>query len=286
MDDFLGHSQFLIYNKSYHRARLAQLNASSCALAGTYEHELSPDQLWTLEAHPQRPGFYYVVNERYPKHRLATVIDKGVTKIFVYDGAYFEDQLFKFVSNDDGFYSITNAAYPEDWLTKHGGGEDSDVFLRKFGGGDDQLWRLVPRFQASKLNQVVFNYDNRQGSSPIGRELSVTTGVRRTHTSAISNTTTYKKSMSATLGLAIEGLGLDVSHAEECEKKLDSSLSQEVEQSWSETEKTSFIVPPGKNIKVVQKGVKFEGQIAADTCVLLTDIKVLESDSLQFDESE
>jgi len=234
-----------------------------------------------LEADPQKPGFYYVVNERYPKYRL------GVTNhtFVVWDGSHFTDQLFKFVSNHDGYYSIQNALYPEEWITKHGR-EDSDVSVRSFTGGDDQLWRLVPRFQASKLNQVVFNYDNRQGSNPIGRELSVTTGVRRTHTSAISNTSTYKKSISASLGLAIEGLGLDASHATEFEEKLEISLSEEVEESWSKTEKTSFIVPPGKNFRVVQKGVKFEGPIAADTCVLLTDIKVLESDSLQFDESE
>ena len=277
-DDFLGHNQYLIFNKSYHRARLAQWGPGHTDV-GTYEHGLNPNQLWTLESHPHRPGSYHVINERNPQHRLTN----HKHNFIVYNGPHFPDQLFKFVSKDDGYYFIQSAHYPEDWLTKHGV-ENSQVSFREFNGGDDQLWRLVPRFQARVYDREVFHFDNRQGSNPIIREISITTGIRRTSTSSLSNQTTYKKSISAALGLAVEVLDLGVRQAIEYENQLETSFSEEVEQSWSQTENITFTVPPGKNFKVVQRGVKFEGQIAADTCVLLTNIKVFESDSSQFDD--
>ena len=281
IDDLFSGNQFLIYNKAYHPARLTQWGPG-CRDVGSYEDALRSDQLWALELHPHRPGCYYIVNEVYSLHRLAN----HEHDLVVYNGPHCDDQLFRFVSNDEGYYAIQSAQYPGDWVTKLGAG-NAQVSFEQSGCGmrDNQLWRIVPRFRAQLFKRELFHLDNRQGCSPVTREISITTGVRRSFSSSITNITSYKRSISAALALAAEVLDLGLHQAIEYENELNRSFSQGNERDWSKTEIITFIVPPRKNFKVVQQGVRFEGQFTADTCTLLTRNKTFESSTSLFEES-
>ena len=279
----LDNNQFLIYNKVYHKARLAQFSTKSDREIGTFEHGLHPDQLWTLEPHPSKKGCYYMVNEKYTQHRITNYKHQ----LIIYDGPHYSDQLFKFVPSEknDGFYYIYSCRYENDRLAKLGFGDKEVGF---YGGAKspDQLWRLVPRFKASFFTDQVFHFDNRQGSNPITRVVSVTTGIKRSSTSTIRNKTSFKLSIEASMSGVFKMLDLGVKTTSEFSTELETSFSETTEQSWSKTEKITFIVPPGKNYKVMQHGMDFDGKFSTDSCTLLTSLKIFESTTDHFDDPD
>jgi len=274
----LDNNQFLIYNKVYHKARLAQWGTDR-SNAGTYEHGLYPDQLWTLDPHPTMKDCYYIVNERYSQHRIADSNHKFV----VTDGTYYNDQLFKFVPNGDGFYYIYSCHYINDRITKHGRGMN-EVSMYSGPNYSDQLWKLVPRFKANLYTNEVFHQDNRQGSEPIAIERTVTTGLRRSTTDTIQRKETFKQSIEASFSGAVKALDIGVTTTTEFSNELETSFSQTDEQNWSRTEKITFTIPAYKNYKVMQHVAAFEGEFSTESCRLLTAFKVFESDSETFDE--
>ena len=150
----------------------------------------------------------------------------------------------------------------------------------------DQLWRLVPRFKANFFTDQVFHFDNRQGSNPITREVSVTTGMKRSTTSTIRNKTTFKQTIEASMSGAFKIFDFGVKTTTEFSTELETSFSDSNEQSWSKTEKITFVIPPGKNFKVMQHQVEFEGKFSADSCTLLTAIKIFESTTAEFDDPD
>jgi len=281
-EEELDNNQFLIYNKVYHKARLAQWGTGGDD-AGTYEHALYPDQLWTLEPHPSRKGCYYMVNEVYSQHRIAN----WKHNFKVYDGPHYNDQLFRFVPSgkNDGFFYIYSCHYTNDRIAKYGV-EDDKMLMYSGPKYPDQLWKLVPRFKANFFTDEVFHFDNRQGSNPITREVSVTTGIKRSTTSTIRSKTTFKQSIEASLSGAIKMFDVGVTTTTEFSAELETSFSETNEQSWSKTEKITFIIPPGKNFKVMQHKVDFEGKFSSDSCSLLTAIKIFESTEASFDDPD
>ena len=221
----LDNNQFLIYNKKYHKSRLAQWGTKHKNV-GSYQHGLNFDQLWTLEPHPRKQGCYYIVNEKYPKFRLADYRHK----LIVYDGNHYDDQLFKFVPNGDGYYYIKSCRYTHDRIVKWGT-EDRKTGIYDGPGQWEQLWRLVPRFKASFFTDVIFHFDNRQGSMPIVREISVTRGIKKTTTSSIKNKSTYKKSIGAAIGGAVKLIDIWMTSTTEFTHELEISFAHTNEQS-------------------------------------------------------
>ena len=279
----LDNNQFLIYNKVYHKARLAQFSTTSDREIGTFEHGLHPDQLWTLEPHPSKKGCYYMVNEKYTQHRITNYKHQ----LIIYDGPHYSDQLFKFVPSgkNDGFYYIYSCRYENDRLAKLGFG-DKEVGFYSGAKSPEQLWRLVPRFKANFFTDQVFHFDNRQASNPITREVTVTTGMKRSTTTTIRNQSTFKYSIEASMSTAFNLFDFGVTATTEFSAELESTFADTNEQTWSKTEKITFIIPPGKNFKVMQHQLEFEGQFHYDSCTLLTDIKIFESDTNQFEDPD
>lgn len=271
----LDQNEFFIYNRQYHKARLAMWGEGDRDF-GTNEHAIEDNQLWFLEAHPYEEGCYYIKNEVYSQNRLAAHSTKNLLS---YNGPHYEDQLWKFVPSgkDDGFYYIYNCLHKEHRITKLGV-EDYRVYVTKGARADNQLWKLIPRFEAQIYTDDVFHFDNRQGSQPIKRTISYTKGLKRTSTSSVRNKMTYKTSMTASYGGA--------SASAEFSAELEMSLSQSSEQSWSKTETMTFTIPAHKNVKVMQHKVNFVGEIPTDSCTLMTDVKLFESDSATFSDND
>jgi hypothetical protein len=280
--EILDNNQFLIYNKRYHKARITQWGANGDNV-GTYEKAVYADQLWTLEPHPTKTGCYYMVNEAHPDYRIADWKHKFV----VFSGPHYNDQLFKFEpsGNGDGYYYIISCRYPNDRMAKYGHG-DRDVSMYSGPRYQDQLWRLVPRFTVSIRTDEVFHFDNRQGSSPVPKEITVTTGMKKSSTSTIRNKQTLKTTMEASVGGAFKGINFGAKASTEITKEIETTFSETSESNWSKTDKMKFTVLPGKNYKVMQRVVKFESQLPGDSYTLLSAVKVFESDTAYFEDND
>ena len=273
----LDNNQFLIYNKIYHKARLTLFQNKK---VGSYEHGLYADQLWTLEPNPYRRDCYYLVNEYHPQYRLADHKHRMIS----YNGHRYADQLFRFVPSG-GYYYIYNCHYTNDRIAKWG---HENHKTGMYGGPKypDQLWKLVPRFKAQFFTDEVFHFDNRQGSKPITKEISVTRGVKISSTTSIRRKTTFRQSIEASLSAAIKIFNFGVTSKTEFSDELQTSISRNTEESWSRTDKITFVIPPGKNFKVMQHVVRFDGKFSAESCKLHSAIKIFESDTSQFDDPD
>jgi len=249
---------------------------------GTYAHALNPNQLWRLKPHPTIKPCYYIVNEVHSQHRITD----GNHVFIAYSGHHYNDQLFRFVpSSYDGYYYIYNCYHWNDRITKSGIG-NRQVMMYSGPLYDDQLWRLVPRFTARFYTDELFHFDNRQGSNPIEKEISVTTGVKRSSTTTIRNKYTFRTSLKASLSAAFELFGISAEARADFSSELDTSFSKTSEVYWSKTEKMKFVIPPFKNYKVMQHVVPFNGQFSEDSCLLKTSFKIFESDTANFEDKD
>lgn len=276
-EEVLDNNQFLIYNKKYPFARLTQYKAKEKEV-GTYEGGIYSDQLWTLTPHPYQEGCYYIENEFHPGWRIANY--RHTFK--VYEGPYFDDQLFKFVPFDDEYYYIYNCHYTNDRITKYGH-DDKEVTMYSGNLHPDQLWKLVPRFTAGFRTHQLFHIDNRQSSVPITRKVSVTTGLTRTSSTTIRSQRTFKRSMEKSLSVAIKELEVGATNGREFTRELEKSFSKSSEASWSATVELEFTIPARTNYKVLQRYSIFHGVIGADSSTLWTNMKIFESKTDQFE---
>ena len=173
---------------------------------------------------------------------------------------------------------------------------------------DTQKWRLIPRLRATLFIRNLFQCDNRLGKAPVSREITITTGLHRPNrtTNCTSNRSTssrscfshsstscgrsdvsssshlpyitsYKRSVSAAVQLAADVLDLNLHYQVELEQQLTESFSGRSEETWCRTERMVFTIPPGRNVRVVQRGMQLDGLFRCDSCTLSTRVRVLES---------
>ena len=270
---------FFIINKVYSHAKLAQWGTGGRDI-GTYEQRVYSDQLWRLEAEPQHPGYYYICNVQNDGYRIAKWgRDNGA--VGNYNGKYLDDQLWKFEVCGD-FYRIFNYKYKDAKITKFGRADDNwGTYDGKLY--DDQLWKLTPLFDASLKKACVWDIDNREGSENVTVKRSVTTGVKVTTKSSLSSKAGFKDSLKYSASVAfgkVASVGSEM--AAEIFGEIESSLSYESEEQWSETTTVTFTAPEGAKYRVTQWQLDFgswtlvlddndcQGQV-------LTKIKVEES---------
>ena len=84
---------------------------------------------------------------------------EGDQDVGVYNGQYFDDQLWKFEPKGD-YYRIYSKHYPSAKITKFGK-DDGDWGTFAGGDYDNQLWKLVPRFTAQAKEGILWSVDNR-----------------------------------------------------------------------------------------------------------------------------
>jgi len=278
----LGNNQYVIYNRQYHKAKICQFGTNYNSI-GTCEKELGPNTLWLLDPHPTKTGCYYVVNDQYNLFRLAIYKTTGVW-IKVTNGAYGDAQLFRFSPTTDGYYNLISCYYTnyECKLAKYGTSVTDNAFACKDPPRATQEWKLVPRFTAQISTVDIFAFDNRQGSTSITKEISVTTGIEKSTTSSVSSTTTYSQSLEASVSKS----GASATSKTEFSKSITKAFSETNSQSWSETQTMTFTIPAGKNFKVMQHATEFVGAIPGDGCTLNSDIKIFESTSNSFSDPD
>lgn len=253
---------FVITNKKYHRANLAQWGTGGRSV-GTYEQGIKPDQLWLLEEDKRQPGYYYINNVHHDGYRLAKW-GRGDRAVGVYNGQYNRDQLWKFVREGD-YYRIYNKKYPGAKIAKWGK-RDGDWGTYDGWNYDDQLWELTPRFlDADCIENLIYEFDNRGASRDISHKVTLTQGLKLTTSTTVSTSvgleTALKGAVPQLPGVGVTGtIRADISR----------SLSNGKEETWSKATETSYTAPAGKKFRVYQTVCEFESRLSSDNMHLDT----------------
>jgi len=250
-DHVLDGNTFIITNKYYNKANLAQWGTDSRDI-GTYEQSVLADQLWVLNEEPMYPGYYYITNAAYFNYRIGKW-GSGDEDVGVYNGQYYDDQLWKFVrQEDDDVYMIYNKDYSNAKMAKWGKPDD---YWGTWEGEDkdDQRWTLTPRYEADLDDNVILHVCNR-GSTTVTHEKTYTVGITVSNTDTVTTTT----GLEVSLQIGINELGLEASMSETLKMEITESLSHTETENWSKTTKTTYQVPPGVEYIVTQQAVKFD----------------------------
>ena len=93
------------FYKLYARARIA----ANTNTVRTTEGLVYPDQIWMLEESNRARGYYYINSAQYPGYRLAD----SKRMLAIYNGQYFEDQLWRLQKEGDYYRIFTTDIIPK-----------------------------------------------------------------------------------------------------------------------------------------------------------------------------
>ena len=99
---------------------------------------IQPNHLWKLEESKDHQGYYYITSMVVNNAKVAIHSSYGV---IYFEGARYNDQLWKFVQNGEKYeYQIVNLEYSNHKLVPNAEGK-----LTTYGGNfyNDQLWELA-----------------------------------------------------------------------------------------------------------------------------------------------
>ena len=154
----------------------------------------------------------------------------------------------------------------------------SFLLLGSYAGGfsDDQVWRLVDRFDAKLRTQEIISFANNAPTS-IKQTRTYTTGVTVNETFSATNSNSLEMSLKTSAGASEDSMSASV------EAGLTSTISQSLSKSssvtstWSEEVTTEYDIPPYTNYVVTQNVMDYAGKVAGDNVqVMITtpmDIK-------------
>ena len=152
----------------------------------------------------------------------------------------------------------------------------SFLLLGSYAGGfsDDQVWRLVDRFDAKLENKAIISISN-GGPTSISESRTYTTGMTVTNTSSATQSDSLEMSLTTSAGAS--GMGMSAS----VEAGLKSTISQSLSQSssetktWSEEVTTVYDIPPWTKYIVTQNQIDYNGKVPGDNVeVMITDVVV------------
>ena len=197
--------------------------------------------------------------------------------VVAYKGDYHNNQLWKFQKEGPDLYRIFNHSYPEHKLCKN----DFSRFIKSFNGPDhdDQLWKLVRRFDAKQENTIIWAADNRQGSADYSETIEVTNGL----TTQSSTTMSTTLGMGVSLSASVHAGSMSAEAAAEFHQEITNTVTNASEETWSRTTTTTFTAPAGKNYRVVQNTCMFESALAVDNCALKCNYIIEETDGEFYD---
>ena len=115
---------FIISNKVYPYANLAQWGTENNRDMGTFDGQLNFDQLWILREDLNIKGFYTINNFTHVGSRVAKW-GAGDGEVGNFAGQHYTDQLWKFDphGSEENHYTITSYGYPNARMAKWGAGD-------------------------------------------------------------------------------------------------------------------------------------------------------------------
>ena len=118
----------------------------------------------------------------------------------------------------------------------------------------------------------------RKGKFDIPIEVTVTTGLKLTHSSSLTTKVGFERSLKCSLSAGIDGIKAGVESGAKFTAELQASMCSGDEISWSKQIKKKYIAPAGKKYRVVQMVLDFSSQLEVDNCRLYCVERVEECD--------
>jgi len=268
---------FIISNKAYPYANLAQFGNDNGRNTGTLDGQPNYDQLWILREDLSIKGFYTINNFSHVDSRVAKW-GAGDGETGNFDGTHNNDQLWKFEphGSEENEYTITNYAYPTAKMAKWGAG-DRDWGSYAGGFSNDQVWRLVERFDAQLLTKEIISITN-GGPTSIKQTHKYTTGMTVTDASSATQADSLEVSLTTSAGAS--GPGVSASVEAGLKSTISTSLSKSSSEttSWSEEVTTEYDIPPYTKYVVTQNIMDYNGKVTSDNVqVMITNVIVTTS---------
>ena len=114
---------FIISNKVYPYANLAQWGTENNRDMGTFDGQPNYDQLWILREDPNIKGYYTINNLAHIGYRIGKY-DADGHKTIAWNGKHDKDQLWKFSpTGEANHYEIKNYFYSKTRMAKWGKGD-------------------------------------------------------------------------------------------------------------------------------------------------------------------
>lgn len=152
----------------------------------------------------------------------------------------------------------------------------SFLLLGSYAGGfsDDQVWRLVDRFDATLQTKEIISISN-GGPTSITQSIKYTTGMSVTNASSATQSDSLEVSLTTSAGASGGGMSASV------EAGLKSTISQSLSRSssetttWSEEVTTVYDIPPWTKYVVTQNLIDYNGRVPGDNVhVMITDVDI------------
>lgn len=274
-DITLADNTFFISNKRYASTRVEAWGKHRTAV-GTPRGELNCNQLWQLKASADFRGYFYIESVEHKHFRLSLWNGRD-GRVMLFNGNLFDDQLWSFQQDRDGYYTITNKLYPDCRLAKWGAGRH-EWGACAGASGDGERWRLTPRFAGKLAERGIWRVDNRNGGDFCFRELSYTVGVTVNDRREFRKRRGFKEAIGLSLRAECDGTFLSSADRQRLSMELSNTESCERTDSWAQQQSLTIAIPPGKVYTIKQLVCSFESPIPGDSCTLYGNYETVESE--------
>ena len=274
-----------------------------------YDQQLQHGQLWIMQEHPTRKGFYYLKNAENENYRLSygtpeegavkeivsflpdvdllTRKDHGIMMIKS-KGAFTNNDLFAITQSKDGYYFIRPGLTGEECMTvtKNTNPIYDILYIfstEKCSNVRDRAyakWKLVPRVKLDSVSSnVLYHLDNRQSDQTVLHSLKITRGVTVSETTTARNLQSFGQTIETAIEYGIGSGGLTLEFSQEIEESFESSR----EETWTREVQETIYIPAHKNLAVVQMSASLEGEMDEDSLKVLDGkVKIYVSDDEHF----
>lgn len=218
-----------IYNKVHDHERLTRFDGGSCHY---YDGNTYRDQLWSLEESSETPGWYFLVNfQRGGRYGYSDHAG-------CWDGGRSDDQLWRFVPGDDGYYYIENYEQKGCRMYAPGG-----VFCGP--RHDDQLFKLVNVFQTTASWERVQSFCN-TGKETLTSSFTWNVGYSETITNSVAMMQGTGTSLQESAALSAQGLDLSFQEYEDLRTSVTDAQRRAMSKETQATRTVEESIPAGE----------------------------------------
>lgn len=271
----LENNTFFIANKRYPQCRLEAWGKRRDAV-GTPSREYNANQLWMLKPSQDFRGYFYIESVEH-KHFRLSMWDSSSTAVVLFNGNFFDDQLWSVRRDAHGFYTITNKMYPQARLAKYA------AECHCWGASNDRpddrhKWSLTPRFSARLADRTLWTVDNRHARDFDFRQLDYTVGVTVDDRRQFRKRRGFKDAIELALTLACQRTFLTQADVQRLNMELSNTESQDQMDAWAQNQSLLVAIPPAKLYSVRQLVCAFESPIPSDCCKVFGNYETDESE--------
>lgn len=256
---------FLFFNKKFSG------NVVSAWGRGKYDVKagadpMSLDQIWITKPDPHYVGYFYIENVVHDGCRLC-LLGSGERDIGLVSGEtvkeYGEEQLWQFAPKGDGYFQVINKRY-RTALTIWDNG--STFGVKENGAGDEQVWKMEPRYKCEIVEEEIFSVDNSEGTKPLKAPFEISIGVKMLYPDYLIKTSFFPHAVKAAMVSKV--LDRTITYFTFTELKMEQwrSETKETYAEWYDTLIVPFVAYQQRKYRITQFVAKCTGRLETDQC--------------------